>query len=319
VPDTRRSRKRERAKDRIGAAGKVAAAVADDEAEARDASDGDAAAGASASASATASASASPTAPAVEAAAPLSAPDAADDAAEEAAAALFMTGIPCVYSSEPARVKLLPLVYDAAAGDSPADFGALPGFRVRVLPVLGTMPAVFGQAMASYVLCELAGSPLAPAEAIPLPLSSLAKLQRVAAMNDHKLYGAAAAAAPAGWSRAVGGVSMEEAEFVLSELWHQRSPVSSLRLGTRGVQMQMVRWRPWAGGLPSNTVLLEQHEAQALIAATMAAPLLRLVGEAPPRAALEAAFAAAAAGAVGAEAFERIEARLAWARAQGWA
>jgi hypothetical protein len=51
----------------------------------------------------------------------------------------------------------------------------------------------------------------------------------------------------------------------------------------------------------------------------MAAPLLRLVGEAPPRAALEAAFAAAAAGAVGAEAFERIEARLAWARAQGWA
>jgi hypothetical protein len=83
--------------------------------------------------------------------------------------------------------------------------------------------------------------------------------------------------------------------------------------------MQMVRWRPWAGGLPSNTVLLEQHEAQALLAATMAAPVLRLVGEPPPRAALEAAFRAAAEGAVGTEAFERIEARLAWARAQGWA
>jgi hypothetical protein len=139
-------------------------------------------------------------------------------------------------------------------------------------------------------------------------------------MNDHKVYGAAAAVAPAGWSRACGGVSMEEAEFVLSELWHQRSPLSSLRLGTRGVQMQMVRWRPWAGSLPSNTVLLEQHEAQALLAATMAAPVLSLVGEAPPRQALEAAFRAAAEGAVGGvEAFERIEARLAWARAQGWA
>jgi len=150
-------------------------------------------------------------------------------------------------------------------------------------------------------------------------LRSLGKLQRTAAMNDHKLFGAAAAAAPEGWSRACGGVSMEEAEFVLSELWHQRSPLSSLRLGTRGVQMTMVRWRPWAGSLPSNTVLLEQHEAQALLAATMAAPLLRLVGQAPPRAALEAAFRTAAAGAVGGEeAFDRIEARLAWARAQGW-
>lgn len=29
--------------------------------------------------------------------------------------------------------------------------------RLRVIPVLGTSPSIFGQAMASYVLCQLAG------------------------------------------------------------------------------------------------------------------------------------------------------------------
>lgn len=33
----------------------------------------------------------------------------------------------------------------------------VPGFRVRIIPVLGTIPAIFGQVMASYVLTQLAG------------------------------------------------------------------------------------------------------------------------------------------------------------------
>ena len=30
--------------------------------------------------------------------------------------------------------------------------------RLRVIPVLGTSPSMFGQAMSSYVLCSLAGA-----------------------------------------------------------------------------------------------------------------------------------------------------------------
>jgi len=30
-------------------------------------------------------------------------------------------------------------------------------YRIRIIPVLGTMPAIVGMAIASYVLCELAG------------------------------------------------------------------------------------------------------------------------------------------------------------------
>ena len=35
----------------------------------------------------------------------------------------------------------------------------IPNFRVGTIPVLGTMPALFGMAAASYILCHLAGAP----------------------------------------------------------------------------------------------------------------------------------------------------------------
>lgn len=35
----------------------------------------------------------------------------------------------------------------------------VPNFRVRTIPVLGTTPAIFGMAAASYILCELAKAP----------------------------------------------------------------------------------------------------------------------------------------------------------------
>lgn len=38
----------------------------------------------------------------------------------------------------------------------------IPNFRIRTIPVLGTLPAIFGMAAASWILCELAGSPFFP-------------------------------------------------------------------------------------------------------------------------------------------------------------
>jgi hypothetical protein len=35
----------------------------------------------------------------------------------------------------------------------------VPNFRVRTIPVLGAAPAIFGMAAASFILCQLAGSP----------------------------------------------------------------------------------------------------------------------------------------------------------------
>lgn len=38
----------------------------------------------------------------------------------------------------------------------------VPNFRIRTIPVLGTMPALFGMAAASWILCQLAGKPFVP-------------------------------------------------------------------------------------------------------------------------------------------------------------
>ena len=68
--------------------------------------------------------------------------------------------IKVVYSSEKPRMKLLPLSTEQA--ENPDEFGAMPNFRVRVIPVLGTIPAIFGMAMASFAATELAGLPIVP-------------------------------------------------------------------------------------------------------------------------------------------------------------
>lgn len=65
----------------------------------------------------------------------------------------------------------------------------VPNFRVRTIPVLGTLPAMFGLAAASYVLCALAAAPFAPE-----PLFRLlepqwdTQLQRLAERED-LIYG----------------------------------------------------------------------------------------------------------------------------------
>lgn len=71
-------------------------------------------------------------------------------------------GIPVVYSSEktgPGKAQLLPLPEEEFNKGSVNELGVLPDFRVRILPVLGTMPAVFGLCVANHIMLELAGYP----------------------------------------------------------------------------------------------------------------------------------------------------------------
>ena len=78
-----------------------------------------------------------------------------------------VTNVPCVYSTEkPGKVGLASL--DEEKVEEADQYAPLPSFRSRILPVLGTIPALFGNAMASYVLTELAGFPIDP---IPTKLS----------------------------------------------------------------------------------------------------------------------------------------------------
>ena len=71
-------------------------------------------------------------------------------------------GIPVVYSTEkpgPRKAQLLPLPEEEFQKGKVNELSVLPDFRARILPVLGTMPAVFGYTVANFVVCELAGYP----------------------------------------------------------------------------------------------------------------------------------------------------------------
>jgi len=83
------------------------------------------------------------------------------------------SGIPVVYSTEvPSDIKLLPLAQEEFEKGKVNELGAYDDFRVRILPVLGPLPAIFGLHAATWVVSELAGRPIAN----PLPVKGRRKL-----------------------------------------------------------------------------------------------------------------------------------------------
>ncbi|KAF2144073.1 uncharacterized protein K452DRAFT_152440 [Aplosporella prunicola CBS 121167] len=71
-------------------------------------------------------------------------------------------GVPVVFSTEktaPGKAQLLPLPEEEYNKGSVGELGVLPEFRVRILPVLGTMPAMFGLSVANHVILKITGYP----------------------------------------------------------------------------------------------------------------------------------------------------------------
>lgn len=71
------------------------------------------------------------------------------------------SGIPVVYSTEvPGDVKLLPLPEEEFQKGPVKELSVFDDFRVRILPVLGPLPSIFGLYIVTYILCELADKPI---------------------------------------------------------------------------------------------------------------------------------------------------------------
>lgn len=72
------------------------------------------------------------------------------------------TGIPVVYSTEKpgeGKAELLPLPEEEFLKGQVNELSVLPDFRARILPVLGTMPAIFGYTIANWILIQISGYP----------------------------------------------------------------------------------------------------------------------------------------------------------------
>ncbi|WFD20547.1 hypothetical protein MCAP1_002794 [Malassezia caprae] len=70
--------------------------------------------------------------------------------------------LPCVYSTEKSDTHLLPLPDEEFEKGAVKELAAFDDFRVRILPVLGPLPAMFGLAAATYILCDIAQYKLEP-------------------------------------------------------------------------------------------------------------------------------------------------------------
>ncbi|KAK9812030.1 hypothetical protein WJX73_010219 [Symbiochloris irregularis] len=118
----------------------------------------------------------------------------------------IFSGIQVVLSTERPRCTLRPV--EELEGN-PLDYQVIPNFRVRPIPVLGTIPAIFGMAAASHILCTLAQQPYTPD-----PVFRIADKQYVALLErlrqrEEVVFG----------NNAGPEVDLEDVMYIVREVW----------------------------------------------------------------------------------------------------
>ncbi|KAJ8542004.1 hypothetical protein K7X08_016870 [Anisodus acutangulus] len=174
-------------------------------------------------------------------------------------------GIPVVFSLEKPKAKLLPFKGPSGEEENPSDYQIVPGFRVRIIPVLGTIPAIFGQVMASYVVTQLAGLPVQMEPVVNFDMDHYEILHQRLIEHEELLYGTAMQVE----------VDVEEVMYIAKELWHGRSArdLSIKDVGRamwRSInELILVRWDKTRPASVSNLILLrfkeaDEHESRSL-------------------------------------------------------
>lgn len=140
------------------------------------------------------------------------------------------SGITTVFSAEkpdPRKATLLPITEEELGKGAVDELTALRNFRVRILPVLGPMPAIFGLAIAAHVVTVAGGYPVEPVEG----------------KNRHKVYDNLYNSL-AGQQTRVGikdqktpFVALSDVQYVLEEVWRGKSPISGL-----STRLSLCRW-----------------------------------------------------------------------------
>ncbi|KAJ1698871.1 hypothetical protein LUZ63_007383 [Rhynchospora breviuscula] len=167
-------------------------------------------------------------------------------------------GFPVVFSLEKPKVKLLPF-QTSKEEENPLDYQIVPGFRVRIIPVLGTIPAIFGQVMATYVATQLAEFSVQTEPVVNLDLDHYRILHQRLIEHEEILYGSADEVL----------VDIEEIVYIVKELWHGRSARDQNQKDVgrkmwRSVnELMLVRWDQSKPATVSNLILLKFSEADA--------------------------------------------------------
>jgi len=170
-----------------------------------------------------------------------------------------MDKVAVIYSSEKTVVKLVDFTPEQKE-EGIHKFGAVDNMRIRVLPVLGTMPAIMGQSMAAMVLCELGGKPFSPMSGERIGRNLRHRLfqhlkNREKAIrnsveedivddqlhNEDKKHNDDIMVPRIIKGKWIGPVQIDadDVEYMLTEIWRNRCCVSGQRLGT---VLELARW-----------------------------------------------------------------------------
>lgn len=187
-----------------------------------------------------------------------------------------MYGIPTVFSTEkpsPEKAALLPLSDEAHAAGQTDELAILQDFRVRILPVLGPLPAIFGLTIATHILTISGGYP-----GITDPLQggySLAGKRRYK-LYDSVLQSLAGQMARLNWDDVTVPVDLQDVEYLVEEVFRGKSVISG-----KSTRLALTLWErpPFQPGTEDkmveridfdNLVVLTKdeqkvHEAQVLV------------------------------------------------------
>ncbi|KAJ6618690.1 hypothetical protein B0H10DRAFT_2189366 [Mycena sp. CBHHK59/15] len=170
------------------------------------------------------------------------------------------SGIPVVYSTEvPSDVKLLPLPEEEFQKGPVKELGVFDDFRVRILPVLGPLPSIFGLHIATYILCELAGKPIVN----PLPIKNRKKiyerLLRDLQQRESKAAGQQINKLP---------IDEDDVALIFEDLHRGRSVLPPHAVPSRPT---LVRWDPAIPLRVDNCVVMDSPDAEKHLAGAAAA------------------------------------------------
>ncbi|KAJ7227598.1 hypothetical protein B0H12DRAFT_1328655 [Mycena haematopus] len=156
-------------------------------------------------------------------------------------------GIPVVYSTEIPSIALLPLPDSDLA--SAHELGVLSDWRVRILPVLGPLPALFGLNIATYVLCELAGKPIERPMAVRGRRKVYERMVRDLQAREARRAGTLNVRLP---------LSEDDVALLFDDVHRGRSVVPPHRVPVKPTLVWWDRTRPLG---PENVVVMDAGEA----------------------------------------------------------
>jgi tRNA A37 threonylcarbamoyladenosine dehydratase len=134
------------------------------------------------------------------------------------------TGIPVVFSAEKPgkdKAKLLELEDSEVEKGEVSELAVLQDFRVRILPVLGPLPAIFGLTLATHIIIDLGGY-----ESVYDPIQggyNVAGKQRTK-LYDSMMQSLVGQCARMKWPEARNvTIDLNDVEFLIEEVWRGKS------------------------------------------------------------------------------------------------